>query len=112
MPFDMTTLLVLHAAGFALYAARLEEEQGRVRARLAAALAEAAEAAAEVRALEGLLPLCPVCRRVRDSAGYWTLLERLMADRTGGGFSHGFCPDCAARREVAEPAADAATSAS
>lgn len=80
-----------------LNAARLEEEQERVRARLVEALADAERAAAEVRNLEGLLPLCPACRRVRDDAGYWMRLERYVADRTGGRFSHGFCPDCAPR---------------
>lgn len=88
-----------------LNAARLEEEQVRVHARLLDVLREAEAPAAEVRALEGLLPLCPSCRRVRDDQGSWTRLERYVSDRTGGIFSHGLCPDCAARRAAsASPA--------
>lgn len=78
-----------------LHAARLEDELTTTRRRVDALLSDAEAASAEVRTLEGLFPLCPVCKRVRDDDGYWKRLELYLGERTGGSFSHGLCPDCA-----------------
>lgn len=60
----------------------------RVSARLAAALDE-------VHTLEGLLPVCAWCRRVRDDKGYWESFENYLHSRTAAEFTHGICPECA-----------------
>jgi PAS domain S-box-containing protein len=50
-----------------------------------------------VKTLEGLLPICAWCRKVRDDAGYWGELERYIVDHAGASLSHGICPECAKR---------------
>jgi PAS domain S-box-containing protein len=62
------------------------------------------EALANVKTLEGLLPICAWCRKVRDDAGYWGELERYIVDHAGASLSHGICPECAKRYVGSEPA--------
>jgi hypothetical protein len=70
--------------------ARLYEGEVQARRRAETALAH-------VKRLEGLLPVCARCRRVRDDAHYWRQLESYVTERTDAVFSHGICPDCRAR---------------
>lgn len=48
-----------------------------------------------VQALEGLLPVCAWCKKIRDDDGYWQELEAYLKPRTKVAFSHGICPACA-----------------
>ena len=49
---------------------------------------------AEVKRLEGLLPICSYCKRIRDEQDLWTGLESYITKRTDAEFTHGICPDC------------------
>ncbi len=49
---------------------------------------------AEIKQLEGLLPICSYCRKIRDKDDQWTELEKYVAKRTSASFSHSVCPDC------------------
>lgn len=48
----------------------------------------------ELRALQGLLPICSFCKRIRDEAGEWRQLEAYIAARSAARFSHTFCQEC------------------
>ena len=50
-----------------------------------------------VRTLEGILPVCAYCRRIRNERNSYQSLEEFVSDRTPARFSHGICPDCAAK---------------
>jgi hypothetical protein len=50
---------------------------------------------AKMKYLEGILPVCMTCKRIRDSRGAWQPIEEYIRDRSEADFSHGFCPDCA-----------------
>ncbi|HYF37954.1 MAG TPA: hypothetical protein VD994_21810 [Prosthecobacter sp.] len=52
---------------------------------------------ARVRTLEGILPTCSFCKDIRDEAGNWHQIEAYVTSRTEARFSHGVCPDCAAK---------------
>ena len=56
--------------------------------------AELRKARTEIRTLQGLLPICASCKRIRDSSGRWQHVERYIEGRTDVTFSHGLCPDC------------------
>lgn len=62
---------------------------------------ELAESLERVRVLEGLIPVCAWCRRVRDDQGYWDRLEAYVSTRTGVTFTHGICPACEAKLDAA-----------
>ncbi len=51
----------------------------------------------ELRILEGLLPICSFCKRIRDEGGQWRQLETYIAARSPARFSHTFCPECGRR---------------
>jgi hypothetical protein len=44
--------------------------------------------------LEGLLPICASCRKVRDDSGYWKGIEDYFGSRAPVEFTHSICPDC------------------
>jgi CheY-like chemotaxis protein len=47
-----------------------------------------------VRQLQGLLPMCCYCKRIRDDGNYWQQVELYLAAHAGAQFSHGICPSC------------------
>jgi len=53
------------------------------------------EAMTTVRTLEGLLPICAHCKKIRDDKGGWNQIEMYIRERTHAQFSHGICPACA-----------------
>jgi len=50
-----------------------------------------------VRVLEGILPVCSFCKKIRDQQGQWHSMERFITERSEAQFSHGFCPECGER---------------
>jgi CheY-like chemotaxis protein len=48
----------------------------------------------EVKTLQGLLPICSYCKRIRDDQDYWTDVESYLEKFSDAEFSHGVCPDC------------------
>ena len=57
-------------------------------------ITELKETLARNRVLGGLLPICANCKKIRDDQGYWSNVERYVADHSDARFSHGMCPDC------------------
>jgi DNA-binding response OmpR family regulator len=47
-----------------------------------------------VTQLEGLLPICPQCRRIKTAQGVWQPVEQFISRTTAAQFSHGICPTC------------------
>ena len=50
-----------------------------------------------VNILEGCLPICSFCKKIRDDNNNWQPLERFISDRSNAQFTHGFCPECGLR---------------
>jgi len=48
----------------------------------------------EIQVLEGMLPICSFCKRIRDEEGHWRQLEGYISAHSGARFSHTFCPEC------------------
>ncbi len=49
---------------------------------------------ANAKTLSGLLPICSVCKKIRDDKGYWKRLESYIETHSDASFSHGMCHDC------------------
>ncbi len=47
-----------------------------------------------VNRLEGLLPICPRCKRIHTKTQSWEPVEAYFSKRTEAQFSHGICPEC------------------
>ena len=48
----------------------------------------------EVKTLEGLLPICANCKKIRDDKGYWNQIEGYLQDHADARFTHSVCPEC------------------
>ena len=51
----------------------------------------------QVKTLEGLLPICASCKKIRDDNGYWHQIESYLKSHSNLDFTHGICNDCARR---------------
>ena len=51
--------------------------------------------AREVELLRGLLPICNVCKRIRDPKDEWQPLEQYISARSAAEFTQSVCPSCA-----------------
>ncbi|MFO7839819.1 MAG: GAF domain-containing protein [Desulfosalsimonadaceae bacterium] len=57
--------------------------------------AELQKALNSLEKLEGMLPICAHCKKIRDDRGYWQMVEEYVSDRSNLRFSHSICPECA-----------------
>ena len=64
---------------------------------------ELSDSLSRVRKLEGILPICSGCKKIRtqgldpQASASWVPLELYISGKTDASFSHGLCPDCAKR---------------
>lgn len=47
-----------------------------------------------IKQLQGMLPICSVCKNIRDDKGYWNRIESYISKHSEVKFSHGLCPEC------------------
>jgi two-component system cell cycle response regulator len=59
--------------------------------------AELKKALKRIRSLEGILPICSYCNKIRDEEGSWYQLETYISQHSSAKFSHGICPACIRR---------------
>jgi hypothetical protein len=52
------------------------------------------KALSEVKLLQGLLPICSSCKKIRDEAGVWNKIESYISEHSGVEFTHSYCNDC------------------
>ncbi len=57
-------------------------------------LAELNDLLEHVKTLQGLLPICMYCHKIRDEGDMWQRLEQYIERHTDAVFSHGLCPQC------------------
>jgi len=100
---DIVTGLDAGADDYLVKPYDLEELRARVQVgirvvtlqqRLTERVDELQRALAEVKQLNGLLPICSYCKRIRSDDNYWEQLESYLATRTDAEFTHGVCPHC------------------
>ena len=53
------------------------------------------QALSEIKVLEGFLPICAQCKKIRNQQGEWQKLEVYIGQHSNTRFSHGYCPECA-----------------
>jgi DNA-binding response OmpR family regulator len=73
-------------------------EVGRRVLELQQALAERVRqleaALSHVKTLQGLLPICSYCHKIRNDQESWERLESYVIAHSEARFTHGICPDC------------------
>lgn len=80
-----------------------EELRARVRAgerilglqqRLKERVTELEAALGHVKTLQGILPICSYCKKIRDDENYWLQVESYLSRHSGAQFTHAICPSC------------------
>jgi two-component system, response regulator PdtaR len=56
--------------------------------------ADLKHALAHVKRLQGLLPICMFCHKIRTDRTSWEQLEMYISEHTDATFTHGICPTC------------------
>lgn len=60
-------------------------------------IVELRSALEQIKTLQGILPMCASCKKIRDDKGYWEQVEAYISRHTDAQFSHGICPECKER---------------
>jgi len=55
---------------------------------------ELEDALKRVKQLQGLLPICSYCKKIRNDRNYWEQVDAYITSHSEAQFSHGICPDC------------------
>jgi len=84
-PFDRAELLARVRVGVRV----VELQQS-----LARRVSQLQEALAHVKQLQGILPICCYCKKVRNDQKYWQKVEDYIGEHSEVAFSHGICPEC------------------
>jgi DNA-binding response OmpR family regulator len=76
----------------------------RIQSELSDRVSELQQALANVRQLEGLIPICSYCSRIRSDQDSWEQMESYVSAHSSATFSHGICPTCLEKMNaVGEP---------
>jgi sigma-B regulation protein RsbU (phosphoserine phosphatase) len=94
-PFDPEELQARLHAGW-----RIVDLQDR----LGEQMKQMEDALARVKQLQGLLPICCYCKKIRDDQNYWEQMETFISSNSDVRFSHGICPTCLETRLSSEMA--------
>ncbi len=47
-----------------------------------------------IKTLQGILPICSYCKKIRDDKNYWEEVEAYVVKHSDANFSHSVCPEC------------------
>jgi response regulator RpfG family c-di-GMP phosphodiesterase len=61
---------------------------------LAAQVRELRQALEDIKTLQGILPICMHCKKIRNDTGYWEQVEAYVGRHSEALFSHCICPEC------------------
>jgi uncharacterized membrane protein affecting hemolysin expression len=77
--------------------ALIMERQERMKAehQMENIIANRQEALAGAKRLNGIVPICCSCKKIRNTQGYWLQFEAYLNQYTNAEYSHGLCPECA-----------------
>lgn len=91
-PYDIDQLF-LHIQR-AIEKQRVEEELRISRRMLEDKVRQLEASLARVRQLEGILPICMYCKKIKDDKENWRQMEEYISEHSEANFSHGLCPEC------------------
>lgn len=76
-------------------------ERDRLEKEIADKVVKLEASLARVKQLEGILPICTYCKKIRDDKDTWHQMEEFISDHSEADFSHGICPECF-KKEIGE----------
>ena len=91
-PFDKEVLLARIRAGERII--DLKQRLDKRNKELKKTISRLEDALTKVRKLEGLLPICSYCKKIRDDQDYWNEVDSYITEHSEVQFSHSICPEC------------------
>jgi len=70
------------------------ERMVKLQTSLSVRIKELEDALREVKRLQGLLPICSYCKKVRNEANYWEQVDSYLSSHSDLDFTHSICPTC------------------
>ena len=55
---------------------------------------ELERALGDIKQLQGLIPICSSCKKIRDDSGFWQQVEEYISAHSQAQFTHSLCPQC------------------
>lgn len=74
-------------------------ERTMVEEQLAVKVCQLEATLARVKQLEGIIPICMYCKKIRDDKDSWSQIEQYITEHSEAVFSHGICPECMIHQE-------------
>jgi DNA-binding response OmpR family regulator len=84
-PFDNDELRARLAVGYRM---------NSLQTALSEQVEQLSQALNRVKQLEGIIPICMFCKKIRDDQDSWHQLENYITEHSEALFSHGICPKC------------------
>ena len=91
MTWEDTDVAIMRMVGELVINAVWRAYQDRERDEL---LSKLQGALREIKTLKGLVPICAMCKKIRDDEGFWHQVEEYIKERSDAEFTHGYCPEC------------------
>ena len=104
---DLVTALDAGADDYVIKPFDAAELKARVRAgeriiclesNLQAKIVQLEQALAHVKQLQGIIPICAWCKRIRSDRDFWSSVEEYFTEHSDAEFTHGICPECRQRQ--------------
>lgn len=93
---DIASMAILIALGsFAAASYFLIQEILLAKRQLDKQVEKLEDALKHVQRLQGLLPICMYCHRIRTDQQSWQQIELYITEHSDATFTHGLCPECA-----------------
>ena len=73
---------------------RLHQQAEEYNRKLKQKVRELQETLTLVKQLEGLLPICMFCKRIRNDQNQWHYIEEYIEEHSEAVFTHSLCPEC------------------
>lgn len=71
-----------------------------MRTRLSERIMQLEDALSRIQVLQGLLPMCAWCKKIRNDSQYWQHVETYLTEHCDLRFTHCICPDCLKREQL------------
>lgn len=58
------------------------------------------EAKSTIKELNGLIPICSYCKKIRSDQNFWEQVESFVSNNSDAVFTHSICPECYEKKAV------------
>jgi PAS domain S-box-containing protein len=93
MKFSLYTELEITPGQFRIVITDITERK-KIEAEREKLIVELQKALTEIKTLQGLIPMCMICKNIKNDKGAWDQLEVYIMDHSDAKFTHGLCPIC------------------